>query len=847
MKKKPSVRLTKDVVPSRYRITLKPNFENFTFYGEETIFLSLKKPQREIVLHAKELKVRSAILKSNFSKFTAVKIETQAKKELLILRFGRTIPRGTWELDLTFEGTLNDLMRGFYRSKYTHEGAEKFLATTQFEATDARRALPCFDEPAQKAVFDVTLMIPKHMEAISNTTPHTVREHEEGLKVVEFQPTPKMSTYLLAFIIGEFEFLEKKTIDGVVVRVYTVPGKKKLGAFALDCAVKSLEFYTNYFKIKYPLPVLDMIAVPDFASGAMENWGAVTYRESALLFDERNSSSANRQWIAIVVAHELAHQWFGNLVTMEWWTHLWLNEGFASYMEYLAVDSLFPEWRIFDQFVADDHATALALDQLKTTHPIEVEVHHPNEIDEIFDQISYQKGASVIRMLAEYIGPRAFQKGLQAYLRKHSYSNAETIHLWEAFEKASGKPVRKMMSIWTGKSGYPLVKVIDKPNAYRLEQTRYFLSQIERKKANDKTIWPIPVSAFNTVTKRVTTYFLDKKSLEIPKGKHPVKFNYGETGVFRTDYSSGLLHNIPIHKLPPADRLGLVRDCFTLNYSLDFPVLQYLELLEKYRKEKDFIVWAELSSGVEWLRRMCFGKPYEKDLAQFNRELFAPIAKALGWQEAKNDAHVTKLLRSLVLMAMGKNGDPVTIAKAKKLFGSGKVNPDLRSVVYVLTAENSGRVVFEKMKVMHQKAELTEEKNRLLRGMCSFKDTALLKETLSYLFSEHVRLQDSALFFGLVAGNEFGTELAWKYLKDHYNEFLEKFGKGGHLLGRLISPFAVFTDIEFAKEFSTFFKKHGAPGAERTVTQVVEKIYARALWKKEQEPHLEKHFRSLTE
>ena len=331
---KTSVRLPAHVKPQRYKIMLKPDLDNFTFYGEETIYLTLEKPTKEITLHAVELDVKSVEWIHKGKESWGGKVKYDKKAETTILTFSKNLEKGKGELKLNFKGVLNDKMRGFYRSRYVHEGSNKHLATTQFESTDARRAFPCFDEPSLKAIFDVTLMVPGHLSAISNTIESSVSEHESGLKVVEFAPTPKMSTYLLAFIVGEFEYIEAPLRQGFagqgkrLVRVFTTPGKKEQARFALDVAIKCLDFYEDYFGIKYPLPVLDMIAIPDFAAGAMENWGAVTYRESTLLIDAERSSTANKQWVAMVIAHELAHQWFGNLVTMEWWTHLWLNEGF---------------------------------------------------------------------------------------------------------------------------------------------------------------------------------------------------------------------------------------------------------------------------------------------------------------------------------------------------------------------------------------------------------------------------------------------------------------------------------------------------------------------------------------
>src|SRR3989338_2676344 len=313
-----------------------------------------------------------------------------------------------------------------------------------------------------------------------------------------------MSTYLLAFIVGDFEYIEGKSEDGTLVRVFTTPGKKDQAKFALEVAKKCMDFYEDYFKIAYPLPVLDLIAIPDFAAGAMENWGAVTYRESTILVEEEKSSVGNKQWVALVIAHELAHQWFGNLVTMEWWTHLWLNEGFASFIEYLAIDHIFPDWDIWTQFVSTEMADAFSLDALKNTHPIEVEVGHPAEISEIFDKVSYSKGASVLRMLWKYLGEKDFQKGLQHYLKRHAYGNAQTEDLWKALEEVSGKPVGKFMKNWTSKAGHPVinVKIKNQKSKIELRQSRFFSSPISKRQTEDDTIWAIPLN----------NYLIDRKT-----------------------------------------------------------------------------------------------------------------------------------------------------------------------------------------------------------------------------------------------------------------------------------------------------------------------------------------------
>lgn len=651
---KKNVRLSKNIVPLEYDIKLHPDLENFTFEGAETIRLSLLKPTKSITLHSKEIEIETAKIGDNFAK-----ISYEEKSDAATFNFPKVIPAGKAELVIVFRGILNDKMRGFYRSKYAIAGKEYHMATTQFEATDARRAFPCFDEPAQKAVFHVSLVIPKGKTAISNTLPVSVEEHEAGYEVVKFAATPKMSTYLLAFIIGDFEYLEGKTKRGVQVRIFTTPGKKHQATFALDCAIKTLDFFEKYFDINYPLPILDMIAIPDFASGAMENWGAVTYRESALLVDEKQSSISNKQWVALVIAHELAHQWFGNLVTMEWWTHLWLNEGFASYIEYLAVDKIFPHWDIWTQFSVNDLGVALRLDSLLNTHAIEVPVHHPDEIGEIFDEVSYSKGASVIRMLAAYLGEKDFRDGLRYYLKKHSYKNTETVHLWEAFEKISKKPVSKMMKNWTGKPGYPVVKAKMTAGKLVWSQERFFISPISKNKAKDKTKWDVPVL--------------------IEKKKDWLKINIGESGFYRTSYTHEMLEKLkmPVKNklLSPRDRLGIIRDLFALSEAGTIPTNEALEFLEVFKNEDNYTAWMEIASGLARIEQLIAKTSLEPKLEKAIALLFSPLVQKLGFDKKKNEPHADSLLRPLAIMRAGRAGDKKTIAGAKNVFERMKKRP----------------------------------------------------------------------------------------------------------------------------------------------------------------------------
>ena len=371
----------------------------------------VKTATSQITLNALDLKITKASVQYGLEKQSAETVDTifDPQQETVTLVFGEPIPEGECLLKMEFTGELNDKMKGFYRSKYfTATREERFAGVTQFEATDARRCFPCWDEPAIKSTFDITLIVPKDRVALSNM-PVVSETENEGLKTLKFDTTPIMSTYLVAVVVGEYDYVEDTSADGVLVRVYTPLGKKEQGQFALDVATKVLPYYKEYFNIAYPLPKMDLIAISDFSAGAMENWGLVTYRETFVLVDPENTSLIRKQSIALTVGHEIAHQWFGNLVTMEWWTHLWLNEGYASFVEFLCVDHIFPDYDIWTQFVTDMYTRALELDCLKNSHPIEVAVGHPSEVDEIFDEISYNKGASVIRMLHHYIGDEDFR------------------------------------------------------------------------------------------------------------------------------------------------------------------------------------------------------------------------------------------------------------------------------------------------------------------------------------------------------------------------------------------------------------------------------------------------------
>jgi puromycin-sensitive aminopeptidase len=835
---KKSVRLSKDVVPKKYEIHLKPDLSAFTFEGEETIHLTLAKPTKTITLHAIELEIDSAEALTKSTGFEASKISYDKKYETATIVFPSSLPKGAVRLKLAFRGTLNDKMHGFYRSSYRVNGETKYLATTQFESNDARRAFPCFDEPAMKSVFDVSLTAPSTYAVVSNTIETGTRANEDGTKTVVFAPTPKMSTYLLAFIVGDLDHIEKKSKDGVLVRVFTTPGKTHQAQFALDCAVKVISFFNGYFDIPYPMPVLDLIAIPDFAAGAMENWGAITYRETALLVDQEHSSTMNKQWVALVIGHEIAHQWFGNLVTMEWWTHLWLNEGFASYIEYLAVDHLFPEWDIWTQFLDADFGRALTPDALKHTHAIEVEVHDPAEIAVAFDAVSYSKGASIIRMLAEYLGEKNFRDGLRHYLKKHAYGNTETADLWNALAKVSGKPVAKMMANWTGKAGYPLVSISGKGTEYEIRQSRFFSSPISEKETHDKTLWSIPVRSVQGNGTTQKPFLFDTRSMRFPKkGDSWLKINADETAFQRTLYPADMLGSlaraVSSKRLPTRDRLGLIRDIMAIAETGKLSTTDGLEFADHYRKETEYVVWGEIASGLARIRSLIAKEPFLAAYDAFALNIFSDIRKKATWNTRPKD-HAHALLKVLVLDSLGRYGDKRTIAHARTLFAGvnekkNPIPPDLRGVVYNIVAKYGGGKEHAKLTKLYSAAALHEEKNRLGRALGAFTKTDLLQKTLAFSVSNHVRPQDTVRMIAPVTVNPKGRDLSWRFVKKNWSMFIERYA-GSRDLSYLLEPFATASSEQWAKDIRDFLRKRPAPGVQRTVSQIMEHIHSNAAW-----------------
>ena len=815
-----------DPFPLNYKLTFEPDLKKFTFDGLESISINCKKPVNIITMNCAELKIKSCIVKSG-KKIIKSTPKINEKIEELQIKLGEKI-RGLCTVDLEFEGILNDRLLGFYRSKYQQNGKTKYLATTQFEAADARRAFPCWDEPEAKATFEISIVADNKFTAISNM-PIKTKKKTGNKTTYNFQKTPLVSTYLIYLGVGEFEYLTGKA-GKIQIRVVTTKGNTSRGKFSLELGKKLLTSYEKYFGIKFPLPKLDLIAVPDFAAGAMENWGAITFRETILLYDPKTSSTRTKQFIAEVISHEIAHMWFGNLVTMKWWNDLWLNESFATFMATKFVDKFYPEWDLWNQFVEDAMNVAMGLDSLKTTHPIDVKVNSPAEIREIFDAISYDKGGCVLRMLENYVGEPNFQKGLKKYLSDFKYKNAEGQDLWDAIGKASGMPVTAMINTWLKQPGFPLVEINQDDNNLKIKQKRYLL---ESDKKFSKGLWSIPLS-LGLETETSKTLF-SKKSMSVKLPKNTIGFvaNYGRKGFYRVKYDEGILLDLKMlvdqKRIPPIDRWAIQNDLFSLCVSGDEQVRNYLDFSDAYFDEDSYLASVNVAHNLASLYFRAFDEKFIEEIRSYAINYFRKILSNLGWEPQKSDKHTDALLRTFTIAVLGKmNDDSVTdeaIRKYQKFLKSpSSLSPDLIETICSIAAWNGNSKTFAELKKLYTNAKTMEEKLRFLGAMCGFQDKKLLVRTLNFSQTSEVRSQNMQLPIMKIAGNPYGEKVLWPWLKKNWKKINKKVGHGNPLFNRIVASIAGVADDSMENEIKLFFKNNPTPGTERTQSQTLERI-----------------------
>lgn len=831
-------RLYAEFKPKRYILELSPHKDTMVFTGQVIIHgQKTGRPSQRLTFHQNGLKITAAHLtrhdKAGDSEITIDRINNQDSSDEVRLHAETMLYPGSYTVRLDFKGTITHQMNGMYPCFFEQDGQKKTLLATQFESHHAREVFPCIDEPEAKATFDLILHSVAGETVIANTPIKSQKTEGNELTTV-FETTPHMSTYLLAFVTGELGYKEAKTKDGIAVRTYATPENVEFTQFALDVAVKTLEFYNDYFGIDYPLEKCDMIALPDFASGAMENWGCITYREQTMLVDPANSTLMNKQYVAMVVAHELAHQWFGNLVTMRWWTDLWLNEGFASWIEYLAVDHLFPEWQMWTQFAVDEQHRALKLDALEHTHPIEVTVRHPDEIRTIFDTISYSKGASVIHMLHEYLGKDDFRDGLRHYLQTHKYANTDTVDLWSALEEISGKPVRKFMHAWTTQPGFPLLNAHIDNGSVQLSQERFYLNP-EHTAAKEDT-WPIALLAQHSdMPDLVRTESLESEV----KDAHELKLNRGQSGFYRVAYNATHLQRlgelIRKGRLEPLDRLGVLSDVFETAKAGKTDTAEALHFLENFREESDSAVWDVIAASISSVRATMDDEDLRDDMKPFIRGLTAKQLERLGWEPKDDDSHFDQLLRPLILGLSSAAEEKSVVKEALKRFEEMKkpedIHPDVRNVVYGTAVRHGDTKTFDKLFELHEASSLSEERTALAMAMTGFKQPELVKRALGLIQSESVRLQDVSYWLAYSFINRFARDEAWRWMTRHWDWLGENLGTDMSFYRFPMYAANAFSSREFLEKFKDFFLPRKAPSFERSINQGIEVLQWQSAWK----------------
>jgi puromycin-sensitive aminopeptidase len=833
-----SYRLPRTVVPSHYDLNLTPDLTSFTFNGRERVRLTVTETVDRIVVNAVELEIQAAELVAASGERRVGQVSFDTENERAIITLDRVVEPGGWTLDLQFTGTLNDKLAGFYRSTYRDaSGNEQVIASTQFESTDARKAFPCWDEPDFKATFAVTLIVDDDLMAISNSQVVEETPVGEGKKKVVFARTMKMSTYLVAFIVGRFEATDPRLVDGKPLRVICVPGKLNLTSFAVEAGAFALDFFSRYYGIPYPGDKMDMIAIPDFAAGAMENLGAVTYRETALLVDEQTASRAELERVADVVAHELAHMWFGDLVTMRWWTGIWLNEAFATFMEMLAVDAWKPAWERWISF-SSSRAAALQTDALASTRPIEYTVRAPDEAAGMFDILTYEKGAAVLRMLEQYLGAEQFRRGIALYLRQHEYANTETSDLWDALEEATGEPARRVMDSWILQAGFPMVNV-EKADGNQLRLSQHQFRYL-REGEEPTTLWQVPVMLRTggraTASQKVLLSEAEQ-TINLASDTDWVVANEGGHGFYRVRYGSDLLERLTSNvqqNLTAIERFNLVSDTWASVVAGLSPLSDFLNLSRLFVDETDRNVWAALIGGLAYVNR-ALSPAQRPALELLVQELVRPAQERLGWSPAAGESELVGQLRGTLVSALGTLGHNRAVReRARELYrqwtaNRSAIDRNLVPAIVGIVAHTGNVAEYDEFVERYRSAPTPQEEQRFLFNLAEFQHRDLVQRTAEMAITDMVRTQNAPYLIGSLMHNLVGGDLAWEFTKRHWELMLERFPENS--IVRMCGGVTSLATPELEADVRAFFAAHHVPAAGKTLDQHLERLHVAVAFK----------------
>jgi puromycin-sensitive aminopeptidase len=811
-------RLDQSVVPSAYRIFITPNLETATFAGRVEIDVQINESVKEVTVNAIELELGAATITVAGTGHRSIDLTFDETYETATFVFDSALPTGSAVVEIAFNGILNDQLHGFYRSTFTDaEGVKHTIATTQFENTDARRAFPCWDEPAFKATYQVNLTVPSHLAAYSNSPISSDTDLGNGQRTVSFTPTMKMSTYLVAFIIGPFEETAALDVDGVPLRIVYPVGNGHLTNHALEAGAFALRFFSNYFDIPYPGDKLDMIAIPDFAQGAMENLGCITYRMPDLLIDPAKASLGEMKRVAKVVMHEIAHMWFGDLVTMEWWQGIWLNEAFATFMEVLCQDAFRPQWAVWVSFGAE-RDLALEIDGLHATRPVEYEVISPEDTRGMFDRLTYEKGAAVLRMLEQYLGADTYRDGIRHYLRKHSYANTVTTDLWDALEEVSHQPVRDVMNTWILQGGYPLVTLED-----GMLTQRPFAYGPTTGASSIGSSWKIPVMTRSLKGGDNTVQLLDDESLAVTLDP-PVVLNAGGSGYYRSRYGVTETAALADHidELDALERATLLSDSWALLFSSQITADQFFTVARGLGHQDEPTPWGTLAQAVGYIDR-ALPNEQKAPLVEITRSIFEPQFERLGWEPTPGESALTPAMRAIVLGTLGTTGDDESIkAEAVRRFVENDLPGDLAGAILRAVAAQDRQGDYEIFLDRYTNAASPQDEQRYLRSLGGFAEERVALDATDRCFNS-IRSQDASIVIGILSSNPTTGPSVWKLATSRWDEALEKFPM--NTLSYMTYGVKTFiNDAAFADEVETFHREHSLGGEQKAVEQNIERM-----------------------
>ncbi|XP_017269434.1 leucyl-cystinyl aminopeptidase [Kryptolebias marmoratus] len=853
-------RLPHSIHPLSYELTLTPDLDNMTFAGRTAISMTVLHNTKRIVLHAANLNISKATFKLGDGPARDVTVLEHKTRQQIAVKFEEELKTNQrCVLTLDYSANLSNTYDGFYNSSYTDkDGKKRVLAATQFEPLSARKAFPCFDEPNFKSTFLIKINRKPDYMSLSNMPKAKTTNLSKGLVQDEFEKTDvNMTTYLVAFIVADFTSISKN-LSGINVSVYSVPEKKEYTEYALETASKLLDFYNNFFEIKYPLKKLDLVAIPDFLAGAMENWGLITFRETTLLVG-KESSPLDKQIVASVIAHELAHQWFGNLVTMSWWNDLWLNEGFATYMQYMSLETVLPDLDIGNLFL-DMRFRAMDKDALNSSHAVSTEVNTPEQVEEMFDSVSYEKGASILLMLNAFLpGDQQFRKGIINYLTLYRESNTETVNLWNSLTQFTTQPqnISKMMSSWTSQKGFPLVTVSRKGDQVTLSQEPFLLTSDNT--AHSSSLWNIPVTyvsdscSLTLECRQVFTLESKTGTLNVSESVKWLKFNYRSTGFYIVDYGEkgwealigALSSNVSV--LTPEDRASLIHDIFALSRLGRVSFHQVINLLQYMSSETEASPVTEALLQLNNIYRL-LDKRQEFNLVArmtaYIKRNFGSLMKSQTWEE-KQSVSEQKMRSALLLTACNLKEDNCT-QQAKATFrqyvdsnGTFRIPGDLQTVVFTVAAQSDED--WSTLFGLYTNAIYDAEKRKMLQGLASTRDAHhvawILKESLK---GKLIQTQEFPLIIRTVCQNFAGYLFAWDFIQVNWDRLIEKFPLGSYAIQSIIkSATSQFSTQAHLDQVQTFFSSLKERGSQmRSVQEALETIRLNQRWMDENLPTL---------